>query len=62
MYYIIWSIEHGGWWKDRENGYTKEKAEAGVYHQKRAFEIIESANINDNDVPNEALVPVSNSK
>ncbi len=56
--YLIWSIEHSAWWCPAENGYTLEKAKAGVYSYERACEIVESANINNLDVPNEAMIKI----
>lgn len=54
----IWSIEHSGWWKENRIGYTKEKEKAGVYSYKDALEIVEGANINNFDTPNEAMIKV----
>lgn len=56
--YIIWSEEHRGWWKPNERGYTPKREEAGHYEFERAQEICMSANINERDVPNEAIVPI----
>lgn len=55
--WIIWSIEHQGWWKDGERGYTEERSEAGVYSFEKALEIVHRANIRLDDEPNEAMVP-----
>ncbi len=54
--WLIWSIEHEGWWKAGWNGYTKFRTEAGVYSYEEAYKIVKGANINDNDVPNEAMI------
>lgn len=54
--YLIWSIEHQGWWLPNERGYTQNRDRAGIYSSKRAHEIVESANINLKDIPNESLV------
>lgn len=56
--YLIWSIEHNAWWKDQERGYTPNRDEAGIYECDHAHEIVDRANINENNTPNEALVPV----
>lgn len=54
--WIIWSIEHQGWWKPVESGYTRKRRMAGVYTFEKALEIVERANIGLHDVPNEAMV------
>lgn len=54
--FLIWSIEHGAWWKPRENGYTALRAEAGKYSLKDALRIVRSANIGLHDEPNEAMI------
>lgn len=54
----IWSIEHDGWWKPNESGYSKDKKEAGLYTFKRACEIVAAANeyVHDLRQINEAMV------
>lgn len=54
--YLIWSIEHNGWWMPAERGYTQSRDKAGVYTFERASEIVKSANIHNKDVPNEAMI------
>jgi hypothetical protein len=54
--WLIWSIEHQAWWKPLEKGYTHERERAGRYTFENACKIVKSANINLNDVPNEAMV------
>lgn len=56
--YIIWSEEHRAWWKPNHRGYTQKREEAGHYEFEEAQEIVLNANINENDVPNEAIVPI----
>ena len=56
--WLIYSLEHNGWWLPAERGYTLEKAKAGVYSYERACQIVESANINNLDVPNEAMIKI----
>ena len=56
MKYWIWSIEHNAWWKPSCIGYTKKRAEAGVYPQDKAIEICQNANITG--IINESMVPV----
>ncbi len=54
--WLIWSIEHSGWWKPNSNGYTKKREEAGLYTFEEAKRIVKSANIHLHDVPNEAMI------
>ncbi len=56
--YIIWSEEHRGWWRSNHRGYTQKREEAGQYDFEEAEAIVLSANIQENDVPNEAIVPI----
>lgn len=55
--WLIWSIEHEGWWKPGRRGYTQSREEAGRYTFEEASEIVASANILKQDVPNEAILP-----
>ena len=57
--YLIWSIEHGAWWRANSNGYTKSRAKAGRYTLTEAVEICKGANIGQTDYepPQEAFVP-----
>lgn len=43
--YLIWSIEHQGWWREDERGYTQDLDEAGLYHKEVAARIVKEANI-----------------
>ncbi len=43
--YLIWSEEHGGWWRAARRGYTTEMREAGVYTAPEAREIVEQGNL-----------------
>lgn len=54
--WLIWSQEHSAWWCPLEKGYTKERRNAGTYSYRDACRIVESANINLKDEPNEAMV------
>lgn len=56
--WLIWSEEHRGWWAPRRSGYVLEKSEAGRYSFVEACEIVKGANINENNVPNEAMIRV----
>lgn len=42
--WIIWSIEHGCWWRANSQGYCAELKGAGVYSYERALEIVKGAN------------------
>lgn len=54
--YLIWSIQHNGWWYNNERGYVKEREKAGLYTFERASQIIKEANLDLKDVPNEAMI------
>lgn len=54
--WLIWSIEHDGWWKPNRHGYTKYKFQAGRYSFKDACEIVKNSNWRDKDNPEEAMV------
>lgn len=56
--YLIWSLEHNGWWKPNRGGYTDRRDSAGQYEFDEAMEIVLDANIAENNVPNESIVPV----
>lgn len=55
--WLIWSIEHNGWWAPAERGYVHNKDDAGVYSYERACEIVAGAN-RDMQRPNEAMVKI----
>jgi hypothetical protein len=42
--YLIWSEEHGAWWRPCSAGYTPSMAKAGRYSHKDAQAIVDSAN------------------
>lgn len=42
--YLIWSEEHGLWWRPGERGYTNNLCAAGLYSKERADAIVKSAN------------------
>lgn len=56
--WLIWSIEHGGWWRPNKNGYTHHRAEAGRYTYDEACVIVKGANYGLHDIPNEAMIKV----
>lgn len=53
--FLIWSNEHGKWWRGGELGYTANIYEAGEYELERAVEICVRANLNG---LNEMIVPI----
>lgn len=56
--WLIYSLEHNGWWAPKETGYTPNIEEAGLYKYERACEIVENANkhLSTNVPPNEAMI------
>ena len=54
--WLIWSLEHNGWWMPDRNGYHADIKKAGRYTFEEAREIVTDAN-NYNSV-NEAMCPV----
>ena len=58
--YVIWSIEHGAWWKARRTGYTNDLADAGRYTYDTAVHIVADANQNrPSGVCHECLIPLA---
>jgi hypothetical protein len=58
MQWLIWSLEHGAYWKPRREGYTRERVHAGRYSFEEASEIVQQANSHiTTDLPNEAICP-----
>lgn len=57
--YLIWSVEHGRWWKFAACGYTPHRELAGRYTLEEATRICEDANrhIPKDDPPQECIVP-----
>lgn len=43
--YLIWSEEHGGWWRPARWGYTQRMVEAGLYDATEAGDIVRGANM-----------------
>lgn len=41
---LIWSFEHGAWWRPNSWGYTTCRSEAGWYDRAEAEKIVEQAN------------------
>lgn len=42
--YLIWSEEHGAWWRPNNHGYTQSMKQAGRYTYEQARAISHSAN------------------
>lgn len=57
--WIIWSNEHNAWWGADHKGYVAERKVAGRYSYDEALKIVKGANIGLKDVPNEAMVMVT---
>lgn len=55
---LIWSIEHNSWWRPNHAGYTEKREEAGRYTFTEALAVLKSANIRNDDTPNEAIVVI----
>jgi len=56
--FLIWSIEHGGWWRPGGYGYTLNVAEAGRYAFPETLTILARANfvkVNECAIPLEAV-------
>jgi hypothetical protein len=43
--FLIWSNEHGAWWRDNESGYTQHIDEAGRYDRADAERIVADATV-----------------
>lgn len=41
--YLIWSNEHGAWWKPRSLGYTQDIRLAGTYDRETAIQVCDGA-------------------
>lgn len=58
--YVIWSNEHGAWWKPARCGYTKEIRRAGWYQRQTALAICGRALFGSRvGIPNEIPVRVA---
>lgn len=54
--WLIWSIEHNGWWGWNHGGYVQAREYAGRYSFKEALKIVKDANIGLHNIPNEAMI------
>jgi len=57
--WIIWSMEHKGYWEAGRRGYTPYKSLAGIYTYEEALEIVEDANKYLDGNPNEAMIKLN---
>lgn len=55
---LIWSNQHGMWWRQNNRGYTAHLAEAGVYHLDEARRIVADATC-DGQLVRERIDPVT---
>lgn len=60
--WLIWSNEHGAFWRPRSCGYTRKVEEAGRYSKEEAQKICDNAGYRSgselpDDVPPEIMVP-----
>ena len=54
--YVIWSIEHGAWWRPDRRGYTGHINDAGHYTLAECAVILEQANYR---ITHECAIPLS---
>lgn len=57
--WLIWSNQHGAWWKPHENGYTKDRNAAGRYDLITAQHHVTMANafLDPDQAPKETMQP-----
>lgn len=59
--YYIWSYKHDSWWRWNSRGYTTDIKQAGLYTEKDARKICDSANAyQPADKPHEEMRHVEN--
>lgn len=55
--WLVWSMQHGMYWRPQWNGYTHVKEEAGRYRYSEAAAIVRQGNYGaPPDKPNEAMI------
>lgn len=54
--WLIWSMEHNGWWNWNSRGYTQDRKAAGRYSFDEAKKIVQRANEYCLEAPNEAMI------
>jgi hypothetical protein len=55
---LIWSFEHGQWWRDNCDGYTSDIEDAGRYSLQKAVQLCQNALWSDPLQHGEAIVPL----
>ncbi len=58
--WLVWSIQHGAWWRSGNQGYTGDIRFAGRYDYDEAFRIVEEANkfrLEKGLSPDETMMP-----
>lgn len=57
--FLIWSVEHGAWWRPDHLGYTRNRPDAGRYSLAEASYICAKANqfVPGVNPPHECMVP-----
>lgn len=55
--WLVWSHEHGGWWKPSDWGYTPRAEEAGRYSYRDALKRCEGVGTDRHGAPNEVISP-----
>jgi hypothetical protein len=58
MWVLIWSNQHGKWWRPNERGYTAHLSEAGKYGLNEAQRIVAKATC-DGELTHDRVDPVS---
>lgn len=58
--YLVWSNEHGAWWRPKSAGYTRNRDEAGRYTRREAISICANARngFGADAMPSEIPVPL----
>lgn len=55
--WLVWSHEHGGWWRPGDWGYTPKTEEAGRYSYREALKRCEGVGTDRHGAPNEVISP-----
>jgi len=53
--YLIWSVEHNGWWKGDRHGYSDNLPGAGMFSKEEAEQIVNDSNMRGLE---ECMIPV----
>lgn len=54
--WLIWSMEHGQWWRPARKGYTTSREDAGRYTYDEAVKIVREGNFRPDMHPHEAMI------